>query len=263
MIDFASKCVVVTGGASGLGAACARAFHATGANVIIGDIDTEHASLISQDLGERFLSIDCDVSKEEDCDRLVASARETFGEVDVLINNAGVGALGSVLDLETSEFDRVMNINLRAYFVLSQKIAQTMVDAGRRGSIINMSSIAQDLAIGEILSYVTSKGGVKSLTRAAALSLAPYGIRVNAIAPGTIATERQIAALDASPELQKNVLARTPLGRTGEPKEVADTALFLASEMAGYITGQTILVDGGRSVLNYTMDYTAPIKKRS
>ncbi len=255
-LDFSGKCVVITGAASGIGAACARTFAAAGADVVLADINEsknrDTADLITIDIDARCVPHACNVASEADCQGLVMRALDEFGRIDVLINNAGIVAQGTILDLDPADWDRVMDINLRSYFVLSQMAARAMIERDIRGSIINMSSLNAELAIPNQVAYVSSKGGVQQLTKASALGLAAHGIRVNAIGPGSIMTEllRSVMADEAG---RKRILSRTPLGRVGEPKEIASVALFLASEMASYITGQTIFPDGGRSALNYTV----------
>lgn len=170
----------------------------------------------------------------------------------MLINNAGIVAPGTILDLSPEDFDRVLSVNLRAAFVLTQLAARDMVARRVKGAIVNMGSVNSVLAIPNQVAYVTSKGGLQQLTRVAALGLAAHGIRVNAIGPGSIMTDilRKVMTDEAA---RRTILSRTPLGRIGEPEEIASVALFLASDMASYITGQTIFPDGGRLALNYTV----------
>lgn len=255
-LDFSGKAVVVTGAASGIGAACARAFAEKGAMVALADIDAEKniaaAAAIAEETGAATLAVACNVANDGDCARLISECAERFGRLDVLVNNAGIVARGTLLDLDADDFDRVIGVNLRAAFVLSQLAARRMIEAGTRGAIINMSSVNAELAIANQLAYVTSKGGLRQFTKAAALDLAAHGVRVNAIGPGSIMTDvlRQVMTDDGA---RRTVLSRTPLGRIGEPEEIAAVALFLASDMASYITGQTIYPDGGRMGLNYTV----------
>lgn len=255
-LDFTGKAVIVTGAASGIGLACARAFAAHGAMVALADINTtrnaEAAAGVAADLGAEVLAVACNVANDGDCIRLVDETLTRFGRLDVLVNNAGVLASGTVLDLEPDEFDRVIGVNLRAAFVLTQLAAQRMIETGAAGSIINMSSINAEQAIASQLAYAVSKGGLQQLTRAAALGLAQNNVRVNAIAPGSVMTDMltQVAANDS---VRRTILSRTPLGRIAAPKEVAGVALFLASDLASYITGETVYVDGGRRALNYTV----------
>ncbi len=256
MIDFEGKTALVTGAAAGIGAACARRFADAGARVVLADIDAGKCraagEAIAAATGRETLAIACDVADEAACRALVDQAHERFAALDVLVNNAGIIARGSVLDLEPAEFDRVLGVNLRAAFVLTQMVARRMVEAGRRGSIVNISSLNAVLAIPDQVAYVASKGGLQQLTKASALGLAPHGVRVNAVGPGSIMTDILKAVMDDDAARRK-ILSRTPLGRIGEPKEVADVALFLASDLASYITGQTIYPDGGRAALNYTV----------
>ncbi|OFX03635.1 MAG: dehydrogenase [Alphaproteobacteria bacterium RIFCSPHIGHO2_12_FULL_63_12] len=255
-LDFTGKAVIVTGAASGIGAACARAFAAAGAGVIMADVNDaknrDAADLIMIDHKANCIAHACNVASDADCDALVLRALDEFGRIDVLVNNAGIVSPGTILDLDPAEWDRVMDINLRSYFVLTQIAARAMIDRKIRGAIVNMSSLNAELAIANQIAYVASKGGVQQLTKAAALGLAPHGVRVNAIGPGSIMTDllKSVMADDAG---RRRILARTPLGRVGDPAEIASIALFLASGMASYITGQTIFADGGRAALNYTV----------
>ncbi|MCB2098193.1 MAG: SDR family oxidoreductase [Parvularculaceae bacterium] len=253
-LDFSGKTVIVTGAASGIGAACARAFAAARANVVLADINEaknrDTADLITIDTKATCIPHACNVASEVDCEGLVLRALDEFGRIDILVNNAGVIAPGTILDLSSNEWDRVMDINLRSYFVVTQIVAKAMIERKIRGVVVNMSSLNAELAIPNQLAYVTSKGGVQQLTKASALGLAPHGIRVNAIGPGSIMTDL-LKTVMADEEGRRRILSRTPLGRVGEPAEIAAIALFLASDMASYITGQTIFADGGRAALNY------------
>lgn len=255
-LDFTGKAVIVTGAASGIGAACARAFAAAGAGVVMADINEtknrDAADLIMIDTKATCVPHACNVASQADCEGLILRALDEFGRIDILVNNAGVVAPGTILDLDPADWDRVMDINMRSYFVLTQIAAKAMIERNIRGTIINMSSLNAELAIPNQVAYVSSKGGVQQLTKASALGLAPHGIRVNAIGPGSIMTDllKTVMADDAG---RKKILSRTPLGRVGEPSEIASIALFLASDMASYITGQTIFADGGRAALNYTV----------
>jgi NAD(P)-dependent dehydrogenase (short-subunit alcohol dehydrogenase family) len=255
-IDFSGKAVIVTGAASGIGFACARAFAEAGADLVMADINEaknrDAADLIMIDTKARCIPHAGNVASEGDCEGLVGRALDEFGRIDVLVNNAGIVSPGTILDLSPAEWDRVIDVNLRSYFVLTQIAGKAMVERKIRGAIVNMSSLNAELAIANQVAYVSSKGGVKQLTKAAvALALAPR-IRVNAIGPGSIMTDllKSVMADEAG---RKRILSRTPLGRVGDPSEVASIAVFLASDMASYMTGETIIVDGGRAALNYTV----------
>ena len=170
----------------------------------------------------------------------------------MLVNNAGILHAADFLEVTEYDFDRLMRVNLKGPFLVGQAAARQMVEGGRGGAIVNLSSIGAVLAAPFQAAYNVSKGGVAQLTRVMALSLAPHGIRVNAVGPGTIATEMTIDML-ADEAFRRRILSRTPLGRVGEPAEVAAVAVFLASEEASYITGQTVYCEGGRLALNYTV----------
>jgi NAD(P)-dependent dehydrogenase (short-subunit alcohol dehydrogenase family) len=188
-----------------------------------------------------------------DVARLVETAAKCTGRVDVLVNNAGITHAAEFLDLAEEDFDRVLRVNLKSMFLCGQTVARHMVERRVKGAIVNLSSVNAVLAIANQVPYVVSKGGINQLTRVMALGLAPHGIRVNAIGPGTIATEMAKQAVLSDEAARRRILSRTPLGRLGEPEEVAAVAAFLASDDASYLTGQTIYPDGGRMSLNYTV----------
>ncbi|MEO0392520.1 MAG: glucose 1-dehydrogenase [Pseudomonadota bacterium] len=256
MMSLSGKTAVITGGAQGIGAACAAQLTAHGADVALLDIDADQVSNTAEHLRtETSRTVISAVVDLADADAAVAAfdqVAETLGGVDILINNAAILAAGDVFDLDVADFDRVMAVNLRPAFVLSQVAARHMRDTQRAGSIINMSSVNAQLAIPNQLAYVTAKGGLSQLTSAMALACAPHNIRVNAIGPGSIATD-MLKQVMTDKTARDAILARTPLGRPGEPDEIGKLAVFLASDYASYITGQTIFADGGRLPLNYMM----------
>ena len=191
---------------------------------------------------------------------MVAETCRTFGGLDILVNNAGIIHGADFLELAEADFDRVLRVNLKGAFLVGQAAARRMVaqvKAGKPpGTIVNMSSINAVVAIANHTPYCVSKGGIDQLTKVMALALAPHGIRVNAIGPGSIMTD-MLASVNTNPEAKRRLLSRTPLGRIGDPSEIAAIAAFLASDDASYITGQTIYADGGRLPLNYTV----PVKE--
>jgi NAD(P)-dependent dehydrogenase (short-subunit alcohol dehydrogenase family) len=201
----------------------------------------------------RAVPVAADVSNRDDVARLVQSAIAHAGHVDVLVNNAGITHTAGFLELAEEDFDRVLRVNLKSMFLCGQAVARHMVGRKLRGAIVNLSSVNAVMAIPNQVPYVVSKGGINQLTRVMALSLAPHGIRVNAIGPGTIATELAQKAVLADESARRTILSRTPLRRLGEPEEVAAVAAFLAGDDASYLTGQTIYPDGGRMALNYTV----------
>lgn len=246
------KSAIVTGGAQGIGLACVAALVAEGARVTIADVKLEEAGKAAATFGDKAAAVACDVSKPEDVKAAVDAAEAAFGTVTVLVNNAGITLSGDILSLELDAFRKVLDVNLVGTFLMSQEVARRMVAAKAKGAIVNLSSINSIMAIPAITAYCASKGGVAQVTRASALALAPHGIRVNAVAPGSIMTDmmRGVAADEAA---MKRVLSRTPLGRIGEPSEIADAVAFLAGDKSSYITGETIFIDGGRAALNYTV----------
>lgn len=256
------KTAIVTGAASGIGYAIAERFLRDGARVVMADIDQAKGDKVEKDLAKlgqvRFVRTD--VAKRLDVHNLVAAAIDAFGDIDVLVNNAGVVHGADFLDLKQEEdFDRVLSINLKGSFLAGQAVARYMVDKVARGGApgaIVMSSVNAVFAIANQVPYSISKGGVNQLTKVMALALAPHGIRVNAIGPGSIMTD-MLASVNADPAARNRILSRTPLGRIGDPSEIASIAAFLASNDASYITGQTIYADGGRLPLNYTVPVKA------
>lgn len=246
----------MTGAARGIGAACARAFAEHGARVVLADLRDEEcaatAGQIEQDTGVATIALHADVSREQDCAAVLGACVDRFGDCDILLNNAGIIAPGSILDGTVEDFDRVLAVNLRGPFLMSRLVARHMVERGIEGTIIHMSSTNSVVAIPDELPYAVSKGGIQQLTRVMAMALAAHDIRVNAIGPGTILTE--MAKVTMKDEAaRRTIMSRTPLGRPGDPSEVATVAVFLASDYASYLTGETIFPDGGRLALNYTV----------
>jgi NAD(P)-dependent dehydrogenase (short-subunit alcohol dehydrogenase family) len=250
------KTAIVTGGARGIGLAIAKRYVAEGARVVIADIDEGSGKTAAAALGAAARFVRTDVGAAGDARNVIAEALGFAGELDILVNNAGIIHTADFLDIAEADFDRVMRINLKGMFLVGQAAARQMVaqvKAGKApGAIVNMSSINARVAIPNQVPYCVSKGGVDQLTKVMALSLAPHGIRVNAIGPGSIMTD--ILKGIATDQAAKNrLLSRTPLGRVAEPDEIAAIAAFLASRDASYITGETIYADGGRLALNYTV----------
>jgi len=250
-----NRVAVVTGGAQGIGAAIARRFVAEGAKVMIADVNDEVGHRTAAELGEEGVVAytHCDVGERLDVRNMVAATLDVFGDIDVLVNNAGIVHAADFLDLKEEDFDRVLRINLKGAFLCGQAVARHLVErvkaGGRPGAIVNMSSINAVVAMPSQIPYAVSKGGVKQLTNVMALGLAKYGIRVNAIGPGSIMTD-MLASVQEDDEIRRALLARTPLGRFADPSEMAAIAAFLASDEASYITGETIYADGGRLGLN-------------
>jgi glucose 1-dehydrogenase len=255
-VRLVDKVALVTGAARGIGRACAERFASEGARVVLADVGEEAgraAAAAMAKAGQEALFVRCDVSRKADVEAAVAAAVQAFGRLDVLVANAGIVHAAEFLDLAEADFDRVLAVNLKGVFLAGQAAARQMVKQGGGGAIVNMSSVNAVLAIPNQVPYVVSKGGINQLTRVMALALAPHRIRVNAVGPGTILTELAKTAVLGNREAEKKIMSRTPLGRLGEPDEVARVAAFLASDDASYVTGQTIYPDGGRLALNYTV----------
>ena len=242
---------LVTGGAQGIGFACAQALVRDGARVVLADIKADKVAESARELGPDNVGLVVDMSRSDEVDGMFAQIEREIGPVSVLVNNAGIALPGDFLQTSLEDFERVISVNLVAVFQATQRAAQTMVAHELRGAIVNISSINAVLAIPAISAYCASKGGVMQLTKSASLALAPHGIRVNAVGPGSIDTE-MMAGINANPAALETALSRTPLKRLGEPREIAETVAFLVSDKASYITGETIYVDGGRLGLNYT-----------
>ena len=247
---LADRVCIVTGSAQGIGEACIRRFARERAQVVIADIDDARGAALALEVNGLYVR--CDVGDKAQVDALVSQTIAKHGRIDVLVNNAGIFKAADFLDVTEADFDAVLRVNLKGAFLVGQAVAREMATTGG-GSIINMSSVNGVLAIPNIASYNVSKGGINQLTRVMALALADYGIRVNAVAPGTIATDLAAKAVLTSDEAKAKIMSRTPMKRLGQPAEIADTVAYLASDAASYMTGEIVVVDGGRMVLNYTV----------
>lgn len=257
---LAGRVCLVTGAAQGIGEACARRLAREGAKVVLADIDDARGQAVAQEL--QGLYVHCDVGDKAQVDTLVAKTMLSHGRIDVLVNNAGIFKAADFLEISESDWDAVLRVNLKGSFLVGQAVAREMVkneprrgigNSDLRGAVVNMSSVNAVLTIPTLASYTASKGAITQLTRVRALSLADHGIRVNAVAPGTIATELAAKAVLTSEEARQRIMMRTPMKRLGEPLEVADVVAYLASDAASYVTGEIVTVDGGRMTLNYTV----------
>ncbi len=252
-MKLTNRTAIITGAARGIGLACAERFVAEGAHVVMTDVLDEIGIAGAKRLGATYMH--CDVSKSSNVTAVVAAVVKQHGTVDILLNNAAISISSDFLEMSEADYDRVLDINLKGSFLMLQACAREMVKQAA-GSIINMSSVNDTLAIPGIVSYCVAKGGVSQLTRATSIALAPHGIRVNAIGPGSIMTDMLKSVVNDKAAMAR-VMSRTPMGRVGDPSEIASIAVFLASNDSSYVTGQTIYADGGRMPLNYTM----PVKE--
>ena len=246
---------IVTGAAQGIGAACAERLSHDGAAVALWDVDDARGQGLVASLterGRRAIYQHCDVASKTEVDAALAATLGAFGRVDALINNAGIFKAANFLDITEADWDAVIDVNLKGAFLVGQAVARAMTATGG-GAIVNMSSVNSVMAIPSIASYNASKGGVNQLTRVMALALADDHIRVNAVGPGTIATELAKNAVLGSDEAKARIMSRTPMRRLGEPSEIADVCAFLVSSAASYMTGEIVYIDGGRLTLNYTV----------
>lgn len=257
-MKHSGKVALVTGAAQGIGLACAERLLAEGAQVALLDRDGATAQAQADRLGAGAMALAADLAglTPGHATALVAQVVDRFGRLDVLVNNAGVIRLQPFLDFDPAAFDLMMDVNVRAPMVLSQAAARAMIGQGAGGAIVNLSSVTAELGAPQAAGYAASKGAMRQLTRVMALELAPLGIRVNAVGPGTIATDMAAQAVLGDPDTRRTILSRTPIGRLGDPDEIAKAVSFLASDDASYVIGQTVYVDGGRLVLNYTMPVT-------
>ena len=253
--NLQDQVVVVTGAAHGIGASCATRLAQDGAAIALWDVDDARGQALAQALvgdGRRATYQHCNVASKAEVDAAVAATLQAFGRIDGLVNNAGIFKAADFLDITEADWDAVLDVNLKGSFLVGQAVARHMV-ARKRGAIVNMSSVNGLMAIATIASYNASKGGINQLTRAMSLGLVDHGVRVNAVAPGTIATDLARDAVLTSDAARQRILGRTPMKRLGEPEEIADVVAFLLSDAASYMTGEIVVVDGGRMALNYTV----------
>ncbi len=241
---------IITGATKGIGLACAYEFAQEGAKVVLtgrtAALGNEAAEKICTDGGDAVF-VRCDVSQKEQVDKLIEATVEHYGRIDVVVNNAGVNHSADFFEITEKDWDWVMAVDLKGTFLVSQAAARVMVLQGRPGVIVNLSSVMAVLALANQVPYCAAKGGVNQLTKAMALALSDYGIRVNAIGPGPVLTELMQRVVH-NKEKEAELLARMPLGRIAECKEIARVAVFLACDDSSFFTGQTIYPDGGRMI---------------
>lgn len=246
LFDLTGRTAIVTGAGRGLGRTMALALAAAGADVAVSSRTAPEIERVRDEirrLGRRSEAITADCTAEAACDALVAGTLERLGRIDILVNNAGMNIRKPVLELSLAEYQQVLKTNLEGYFLCARAAGRVMVAAGA-GKVINISSIFGQVALPAQGAYASSKGGIEQLTKVLALEWAPHGVQVNAIAPTYFETELT-QPLFEDPERQAFITGRTPMGRWGQPHELAGAVIFLASDAASYITGHTLVVDGG------------------
>ncbi len=243
-----NKVALVTGSSQGIGRGIAERFAREGADVVINYAGNaqraEEALRAVESTGQRGLVVQADVASVKDIQRLFATALEHFGALDILVNNAGVETHALFWEVTESDYDKVLNVNLKGVFFAAQAMTQHLMATKRRGKIVNISSVHEELPFPNFAAYCASKGGVKMLTRNLAVELGQHGINVNNIAPGAIETPINTKLLN-DPQKLGALLTQIPLARLGQPHDVANLAVFLASDEADYVTGSTFYVDGG------------------
>lgn len=237
------KTAIVTGARRGIGKGIAVALAEEGYDIVVSDIDQKDCDSVAKELenmGVKAIGVKCDVSNKSEVENLFKTVRKEFGKADVLVNNAGIFPFTPFDKMEEADWNKVLDINLKSVFLCSKEAIKIMPEGGR---IINISSIASFVGFEGLVHYCASKGGMNAMIRALALELAPKKITVNAVAPGAIETPGASEGLDE--KAKKQTIETIPLKRMGQPKDIADAVVFLASDKAEYITGQTIIVDGG------------------
>ena len=243
----AERIALVTGGASGIGLAISAKFVQAGIRTIIVGRDQQKLEAATAALGPGCYAVQKDLNELAAIPGLVRNIIDDHGRIDILVNNAGVNLKKDLLEVTDEEFDAILLTNVRSVFALTREVVATMLPHGK-GNIINISSMASQYGIPKVIAYSASKAAIEGMTRAMAVELSPLGILVNCIAPGFIATDMSTKALNGDTARRQKVFSRTPLGRLGDPAEIADAVFFLASEQARYVTGVVLPVDGGNSI---------------
>lgn len=247
LFDLTDKKAIVTGGGRGLGRTIAIGLARFGADVAIVARTASELEITAREiekLGRRVLVFPSDVSKKENIERVVNEVVAQWGRLDILVNNAGVDAAKPALDYSEDDWDLVIDINLKGYFLFAQAVARRMKETGG-GTIVNNSSICGNVAVKNIVAYNASKGGVNMLTRTLAVEWAPYNIRVNAFSPAYMEAFMPGAASEHDENKERAIRELTPLGRRGKPEELVGPVVFLASDASSYVTGEILMVDGG------------------
>ena len=242
------RVVIVTGGSSGIGLATAQKFRDEDYQVIItgrNQAKLDEAKLL---LGNLCYAVNADISELSSIPDFVNSCIEEYGRIDVLVNNAGINHKKPMFEVTDQEYQNIINVNQIGLFALTREVSKVMLNQDTKGNIVNISSMTAHYGLPKVIAYSASKTALEGMTRAMAVELSPLGIRVNCVAPGFIVTAMTSKAFESDPERKSRVLKRTPIGRMGEPEEIANAVYFLASDQASFITGEVLKVDGGNSI---------------
>jgi NAD(P)-dependent dehydrogenase (short-subunit alcohol dehydrogenase family) len=244
----AKKVAIVTGGASGIGLAITQKFIENNIHTIIIGRDKKKLDDTKKKFGDLCETISYDLNMLSGIPKLVDELFNRFGNIDILVNNAGINLKKEFIAVTDEEFQKIQLTNVTSVFVLSREVIKCMLDKKINGAIINISSMASQYGLPQVIAYTASKAAIEGMTRAMATELSPKGIRVNCIAPGFIATDMSAKALNNDSERKQKVISRTPMGYMGEPADIGEAALFLATDASKYITGVVLPVDGGNSI---------------
>lgn len=249
MIDLKNKVAIITGARRGMGRADALVMAKAGAKVVVSDISLEECEKVVAEVeaqGGEALAFKCDVTKKQEIDEMVKQVADKWGKIDILVNNAGVFSIKPFAEMTEEDWDFVLDINLKGYFLMAKAVVPYMIE-NKGGSIINIASIASGqvgIGVANAVHYVASKGGIAGFTEALAAELAIHNIRVNAVSPGLIDTP-MIDVIKEQKEVMDAFLTKIPMARAGKPEEISNVVAFLASDLASYMTGSNIVVDGG------------------
>lgn len=246
-MNQSKKLAIVTGGGSGIGLATTETFVENGIQTIIIGRDENKLKEASGNLGELCAYRAYDLSDTAGLPELISEIVATFGVPDILVNNAGINMKKPFIEVTDDDFKSIIQTNLNAVFSITREVVKVMLPKGN-GSIINISSMSSQYGIPYVIAYTATKSAIEGMTRAMATELSPMGIRVNCVAPGFIATAMSAKALNSDPQRMNKVMSRTPMGKLGEPRDVAESILYLASDAAKYVTGVVLPVDGGNSI---------------